>query len=1261
MTREDMKRLKKVLIMIMALLPLYAAGVYMFKTLDARNGLNSSQINCVLKDSRGFVWLGTPAGLYRYDGYTFRNYQCNSQDGSSLPDSYISSIQESLDGNLWIQTPSGMCIYHPQSDSFERDMRQVFSKMGFKGQPDIVYIDKHKNMWMSIPKKGVMAYNMQQQLLYEFGYTDDAHGVPEGDICSISECHDGAVMVYTDGRMICCDVSHQQRTIWQTRPAGSGRKLRSASFKAFADQMDNIWLYGQGTLMVYNKNAGTWDTAIGDRIGLTGSDVDRTVNGMAGDRSGNIWIGTDEPGLIRMNVNSREMETVEPRSINDPDKSAGGIGIQSVYVDDTDLLWVGTEKSGVAFCGNNIYKFQSDLCGDITAMTQDASGKVWYGTSNRGVIGYDGPLAGRRVTAMAYTPDGSLWFGSKRGGLTRVKDGVTTIYSATRDSMRTLVNNTINDLCTDKTGNLWIATNGGLQVFNPRTKNFAAYTSENGKMSTNNITSLFYGKGNNLFIGTNEGLIIQNLSTNDRTTLTGTSKGLEKFTNNYITQVIEDSRGLIWIGTRGGVNVLDLESDHLDFLTEKEGLANNCVCGLTEDKNRNIWITTSNGITRVVVQRNHEEGTFNYGLYNYNTADGLQSNEFNPGAILTKADGNVLFGGLNGVNWIRQQGKADNTSLPRVMLTQLFIDDTEIMTGHEYDGHVPLPQSLNESTKIELANGQNTFTIKFAAGNYNQSERLMFMYWLEGRDDDWKNGDPLLHGVTFNDLSSGKYTLHVKAISANGAVSNQERTLGITILRPWWMSWWMILLYAVTAIIVIYIWIAGTKQISYLWSRKKAVIMELKAQREEIKAASDELRNPMARMTSIISNMAEKETSVEGKEQINSLHFLMLQIITRISEMQTSLENPEAQASESATNRMQLNSKGEISLAQLDSSETLTAESRPRRTDQATKKYVIVLIDDNKEFLNFVMAHLRDIYDMHAYDDMKPAMADIEVLNPDIIVCKHGMPRISGSDLCNMIKRNSSTSKTKFVLMTDSVLTSQDMQSMNITLAADDYLAKPFNIQEAMMRFNSLLGLAPNTSLDDVIEGKETRMLEGRNSSMTTATMSDGSTGSIAGESLEEIIGNAGLETADAGDNGDDAGDAGEKSNNELYYKKGETIGDYTMNDMMDRQLMMNVEQYVLHNMSRGNINLEEMASAMGMGRVPFFHKIRNITSKTPAEFVRELRLKHACTLLQRTNINMSELAITLGFMTAENFANIFKEKYGMSPLEYRIKHRKEA
>ena len=1249
----------------MLLLPLAVVADYLFKTMDARDGLTSSQVNCILKDTRGYMWFGTPAGLYRFDGYTFRNFQSDSQDGSSLNDSYINSIQEMLDGNLLVETSSGYCIYHPQTETFERDMKQTFARMGIETIPSVVFIDRHKNLWGAIPNKGVVCYNQQQQLLFEFGYTDDAQGVPQGVISSISDCRDGALIVYNDGRLVCCDVMHQQHTVWATDGIPQLKSRHSKSYKAFADQLDNIWLYGQGTLCMYNKSSDTWDTSIGERLGLTGIGVDRNINGMAGDKRGNIWIGSDQLGLMKMDPNTHEIESVQPRNINEQQWMNDKVGIQSVYVDDTDLLWVGTEKSGIAYSGQYIYRFGSDLMGDITALTQDANGTIWYGTSDRGIIGYDGQLASLKVSCMATTPDGSLWIGSKRNGLTRIKNGVTTIFSLAKDSASTLIDDHINALCQDKIGNLWIATNGGLQVYNPRMNSFSSYTRENGKLSTNNITSLFYkndGTGNNLLIGTAEGLIILNLSTTEKKVLTGNSNNIEPFTNNYITQILQDSRGLIWVGTREGLNILNLETDDIDYLTEKQGLCNNNICGIAEDKNHNIWVTTSKGVSRIVIQRNHEDGTNNYGLYNYSTADGLQSNEFNIGAILTKNDGNVLLGGLYGVNWVLQSQANDNNSLPRVMLTQMFIGEEEVLTGHVYDGRVILSQAMNETNKIELAHDQNTFTIKFAAGNYNQSERLQFMYWMEGKDEDWRNGNALTHGVTFKNLSSGKYTLHVKAISAEGAVSNQERTLAITIERHWLLSWWMIATYILILLVIIYFWRIGIKQLKAIKSRKLAVIQELKMQREEIKAASDDLRQPMARMTSIIGNLSEKEKSLEEKEQLNALHSQMLQIITRVADMQMNLEHPEEKAKNVVQDRLEMNSKGELELPEI-ASETLTAEATRSRAalDSPTAKFTVVMIDDNEDFLKFASARLKYVYDFHVYNDIEKAADDLDEMKCDIVVCKQDMPVMTGSELCNQLKTNPNTQKIKFVLMTEGVLTPQDMHSKNITVSADDYLAKPFNMQEATMRFNQVLGLGTVKMNSNLIEGAETRMLEDRNTSMTTATES------IDGETIDEeqslmispddpmnmVETSVIKKTSMVKKNNLPEGILPDNQESE------ESMSDYSMLDAMDQQLIKNIEQYVMQNMSRGQISLEEMASAMGMGRVPFFHRVRNLTGKTPAELVRDMRLKHACILLKRTNINMSELATNVGFMTAENFISIFREKFGMTPLEYRLNHRK--
>ena len=114
-----------------------------------------------------------------------------------------------------------------------------------------------------------------------------------------------------------------------------------------------------------------------------------------------------------------------------------------------------------------------------------------------------------------------------------------------------------------------------------------------------------------------------------------------------------------------------------------------------------------------------------------------------------------------------------------------------------------------------------------------------------------------------------------------------------------------------------------------------------------------------------------------------------------------------------------------------------------------------------------------------------------------------------------------------------------------------------------------------------------------------------------------------------------------------------------SMAQIMDQRLLTSIEQYVQQNMSRGQINLEEMASAMGMSMRPFFQKVNELTGKTPAEIVRDLRLKNACVLLQRTNINMTELASNIGFATGDSFINLFKEKFGISPTEYRQKYRR--
>ena len=1245
---------KTILLMAaLLLLPIASRADHVFKTLNARDGLTSSQVNCVLKDSRGFMWFGTPAGLYRYDGYTFRHFQCDSQDGASLPDSYIESLQEATGGSLWVKTSAGYCIYDPQNEAFERDMHLFFTRLGYKETPQIVYIDKSKNLWGYISGQGVLCYNLQQQLQYFFHITDDGRGLYTGNVCSISECRDGVLIVYDDGRLVCCRVDDKEVVAWRNDFIARQELRKTKTLRAFADQKDNIWLYGQGTLFVYDSRQRTWNTRPGDELNLTALGVDHAVNAMGGDRSGNVWIGTSRDGLVLMDAETQQVEHVTMRTRNTLSRLSTNRDIRSIYVDDSDLLWVGTAKAGVAYFGDNIYKFDADMMGDITAICQTSDSTIWYGTSANGIIGYDGPLASIKVSAIAATKDGSVWVGSPQNGLTRIKEGRATFYSTTSTvQSQTLIDDHINDMTCDSQGNLWIATDGGLQIYNPKMDQFSSYTKELGKINSNNVTSLCYTRDNRMLIGTSEGLIVMNVSTGKMDFYTGNSTGFSKFTNNFVTQVFEDSRGLIWVGTREGVNVLNLETDRLAQLTERShGLCNNNICGIAEDENRNVWLTTSNGACRVVTQRNHDDGSYKYGLYNYSARDGLQSDEFNPGAMATLGDGRVLMGGLNGVSWVRKRAGNERDPLPPVILTELYIGEEEVIVGHSYGGKVPLSQALNESSLVSLASNQNTFTIKFAAGSYNLSERLQFMYMLEGADDeDWHNGDPLKHGVTFTDLPFGEYKLHVKASLPGGKNSDVERVVKIVIDKPFYLQYWMLLIYALIIAAAIYVWKQGAGHIRRLWKRKNAVLTELKRQREEIKAASDDLRQPMSRMTSIIMNMAEKKTSMEEREQLNSLHAQMLQLITRVGDMQMALEHPEQRAREIVRHHYLMDGQGELRLPDVVQQE-LTSVIKPIDGELPTARYRVVFVDNSREFLEFVASRLKNIYDFHPYDDIQKAAIDIEDMKPDLVVCKQDMEGMTGSELCRMIKLHQRLSSIKFVLMTDSRLSAKEMKDQGIAMGADDYIAKPFNLQDAITRFNNLLGVGPIDIDSRLIEGASTRELEERNSSMTTASETSEEKNYTVVE--DDMIKAVTIEPVR--ERSKDS-----STQNFVLADDEEMTEHLSMNDSMDRQLLNSVEQYVEQNMSRGTINLEDMAETMGMAMKPFYQKMRDITGRTPAEVVRDIRLRHACILLQRTDLNMTVLANNVGFATGEHFIAIFKDRFGISPSEYRQQYRKK-
>ena len=103
-----------------------------FRRLDTPNGLSSSQINNVFKDSKGYVWIGTPYGLNRYDGYRVKTFYSNLRDTTTMRDNYTDRVFEAADGKLWMRQGMNYCVYDPVTESFERKASRELAKLGLK-------------------------------------------------------------------------------------------------------------------------------------------------------------------------------------------------------------------------------------------------------------------------------------------------------------------------------------------------------------------------------------------------------------------------------------------------------------------------------------------------------------------------------------------------------------------------------------------------------------------------------------------------------------------------------------------------------------------------------------------------------------------------------------------------------------------------------------------------------------------------------------------------------------------------------------------------------------------------------------------------------------------------------------------------------------------------------------------------------------------------------------------------------------------------
>ena len=870
---------------------------YMFKHLEVKDGLSNNQVTAIYRDSRGFMWFGTASGLNRYDGYEVKVYRNQSGNPNSLPDNYVVSIQEDCDGRLWIRTGSGYSIYCPATDSFDNDLEGWLWKAGISGTLSRIFIDQSKTYWAYVPGQGLYRYRSGEKAAVVVPVPAERPG--ETGIVNMTECADGLLLIYWNGLLTCVD-RQTLKVKWTTDTIATdvGGNQNNA-YDLFADREGRIWIYGVVGTWVYRPDANRWEI----RSPRTGHyDVVRAV---AQDKYGRVWVGHDQNG-IRIIENDHTARVLK----NDPDnqRSLPNNTVTALYEDEEGTMWVGLYKKGLSYYNESIFKFGMHDVGDVNCVEEDRDGTVWLGMNGTGLVRWDMQSGQRRVFANAQDSRSvssdvivcllrdsrdRLWIGTYWGGL-NCYDGTRFVhYRHDAARQNTLASDNVWALAEDRKGNIWIGTlGGGLQCLNPATGTFTSYTTGNSGLLSDYVMSICLSADNRLLIGTSYGMSVMDMNTRRITDFTEAS-GKKCFASLNIIQVYEDSRKLLWVATREGLKMYDSRLGRSYDVPLNPDYSKPFVLGIVEDSDHGIWVTVGGELVNVSLTLPEGEGGEPvFHCRSYTDKDGLQSSDFNQRSMKRLRTGEILVGGLYGVNSFHPDDIKYNLTLPKVMFCGLRLFNEEINVGQEYDGRVVLEKALGETEELVLDYRQNVFTVSFASDNYVLPEKTSYAYKLEGFDESWLTGLPDMRQLTYTNLAPGSYVLRVKAVNSDGYAGMEEARLKIKIEPPFWLTSWAYACYAMLIAGLFFCTLVMVKR----RERNKWRIrhMEENARRTEelnqmkfrfFTNVSHELRTPLTLIISPLESMI-KETG-EGKmaDKLKMMHRNALRLLYLVNQL----------------------------------------------------------------------------------------------------------------------------------------------------------------------------------------------------------------------------------------------------------------------------------------------------------------------------------------------------------------------------------------
>ena len=845
---------------------------YYFKNLSIRNGLSQNTVNAILQDRKWFMWLGTKDGLNRYDGLSFRKFKHDAANPRSIGNSFITSLYEDFNGNIWVGTDAGVYIYYPEKEAFEEFDCQSLEKTRIERSVSMIAGDKQGRVWIAVEAQGMFCYDARQKLLRNY---------PLSEISSNIKCFtfdSGGTLwlgFYGDG------LYYSKDNLATVHPYGSPedgkREFEGGVITKIVQGNYNCLYIGSVKEGVSELNLTSGQ--VRNLLAIDESGESIFCRDLLPYSDNELWIGT-ESGIYIYNL--RTAQFIHLRASLYDSYSLSDNAIYALYKDREEGLWIGSYFGGVDYYPRQYTYFAkyypkniaNSLHGKrVREFCRADDGTLWIGTEDGGLNHFNPktkefhffePSAGF-TNIHGLCMDGShLWVGTFSKGL-RVIDTRTGVILRTYTEGHTshsLNDNSIFSICRTSAGEIYLGTLFGLLRYNRTQDNFDRIPELNGKF-VYDIKEDSYG---NLWLATYaNGAYCYDVSARRWKNYVFDAEDEKSLPYDKVLSVFEDSYRQIWLTTQGGGFCLfHPDTETFTRYGLKDGLPNDVVYQIVEDDDRFLWLTTNNGLVRF------DPKTMEMKVFS--TANGLPTNQFNYRSGFKDEAGNIYLGSINGFVAFDPRTFAENRQVPAVAITDFLLFNKEVPVG-ETDS--PLKSSITFSDKVVLTADQNSFSFRIAALSYQAPRMNKLMYKLEGFDEGWFTiGESPL--VTYSNLGYGDYVFKVKASNSDGVWNEQETSLHLSILPPFYLSGWAYCFYVLFFMGCLVCVIFYFKRRNYRKQHRQMEMLEQEKEREVYHAKIDfftnvahEIRTPLTLIKGPLENIIlKKEVDSETKEDL---------------------------------------------------------------------------------------------------------------------------------------------------------------------------------------------------------------------------------------------------------------------------------------------------------------------------------------------------------------------------------------------------------